>query len=66
LTGKFNFKLNWSPLRNENAAKANLAADVSGHSIFGALQSQLGLRLETMKGPVEKLIVVRAERPSEN
>jgi uncharacterized protein (TIGR03435 family) len=66
LTGGFNVTLNWSPLRDESAAKANVAPDVSGQSIFGALQSQLGLRLETVRGPVEKLIVVRAERPSEN
>jgi bla regulator protein blaR1 len=66
LAGKFNFKLTWSLLRDESAAKIDLAADVSGHSIFGALQSQLGLKLEPMKGPVTKLVVVGAERPSEN
>jgi uncharacterized protein (TIGR03435 family) len=62
LTGGFNFKLDWSalsPFRGEDVQ------DVSGHSIFGALQSQLGLRLERSKGPVTKLVVVRAERPSE-
>ena len=60
LTGGFDFNLAWSPPPDVRAS------DVAGQSIFGALHSQLGLKLEPLKGPVTKLIVVRAERPSEN
>jgi uncharacterized protein (TIGR03435 family) len=73
LTGGYNFKLEWTPFRvvpgaSNVGARPGAAAlpDVSGHSVFGALRSQLGLKLESLKGPVEKLVVVRAKRLSEN
>ena len=34
--------------------------------IFVAIQEQLGLRLESAKGPVEVLVIDHVERPSDN
>jgi uncharacterized protein (TIGR03435 family) len=34
--------------------------------LFTAVREQLGLKLESQRGPVEKLIIDRAERPSVN
>ena len=57
LTGAFDFTLDY----------AADDADTSRPSIFTALQEQLGLRLEATKGPVEVLVIDRAERvPTEN
>jgi uncharacterized protein (TIGR03435 family) len=70
LTGKFDINAEWTPdeamlgaLSPETRAAAS---DTAGPSIFTALQEQLGLKLESQKGPVEVFVVERAEKPSEN
>ena len=56
LEGNFDIKLQWTD--------SNLSGDIP--TIFTALPEQLGLRLESRKGPVQMLIVDHAERPTEN
>jgi uncharacterized protein (TIGR03435 family) len=68
LTGKYDFKLQWTPdaptpMRGPDEPAADNAP---GPSLFSALQEQLGLKLESQKGPVEILVIDSAERPSEN
>ena len=41
-------------------------SDMPGPSISQALRQQLGLQLESTKGPVEVIVVDHAERPSGN
>jgi uncharacterized protein (TIGR03435 family) len=55
LHGVWEINLTWAP---DDAA--------AGPSLFTAIQEQLGLRLESAKGPVQVLIVDRAEKPSDN
>ena len=69
LKGVYDFTLEWSPEADLKLGTADGAASTtaSGASIFTALQDQLGLRLESGKGPVEVLVVDRMEKtPTEN
>jgi uncharacterized protein (TIGR03435 family) len=69
LKGSYNFVLNWTPGETEPAPSTGdnaTPADGSGLSIFTALQEQLGLKLESKKGPLEVLVIDHVERPSEN
>ncbi len=60
LHGNYDVALHWS--RDESAA----ASDSPYPNFFTALQEQLGLKLETAKGPTQTLVVEHVERPSEN
>lgn len=62
LNGSFEFTLDWAiddaPATNEGEA---------GPSIFTALQEQLGLKLNSTKGPVQTIVIDHADRaPSDN
>ena len=75
LTGKYDFTLDLPgaqrpmPMAKSpdgNAAPADGASDDSGPSIFTLVQDQLGLKLESTKGPVSILVIDHVEQPSPN
>ena len=61
LKGIFKVSLEWAP---DNVIASS--TDNPGPSIFTAIQEQLGLKLESTKGPVQVLVIDRVEMPSEN
>ncbi len=68
IEGNFDFQLEWVPdaahMPMINGARPE--GGTEGPSIFTATQEQLGLRLEATKGPVEILVIERAEKATEN
>jgi uncharacterized protein (TIGR03435 family) len=65
LTGKYDLTLKWTPAMG-SPPMLNGQLDTSAPDIFTAVQEQLGLKLESTKGPVPVLVVDHAELPSEN
>ena len=60
LTGRADISLKWS----DDVAVQRSGADVV--SIFTAVEEQLGLKLQTSKGPVETLVIDHVERSTAN
>jgi uncharacterized protein (TIGR03435 family) len=55
LTGLYDVKVQWTP---------DSAAGDLGVSLFTAIQEQLGLKLESSRGPVEMLVIDHVEKPT--
>jgi bla regulator protein BlaR1 len=71
LTGRYDFTLKWTP--DPGTAAGPRAGDdtapppdTSGPSIFTAVQTDLGLKLQSAKGPVEMLVIDSVEKPDAN
>jgi uncharacterized protein (TIGR03435 family) len=71
LTGLYDFTLTYAPDPSQlqglsGGAPGAQPSDPESPSIFTAVQEQLGLRLESGKGPVEIIVIDHIERPSGN
>jgi uncharacterized protein (TIGR03435 family) len=70
LTGSFDIELTFDPASAAQAAPGAppgpVPTDETKPSIFTALQEQLGLKLESTRGPIDVLVVDQAERPTPN
>jgi uncharacterized protein (TIGR03435 family) len=69
LDGSYDFSLEWtrdSPSRDHGTDASAAATDLTGPGILTAVREQLGLRLESEKGPTEFLTIERAEKPGGN
>ena len=69
LNGGFDFNLTWTPEQTPQGPRPLGApepppVDPNGPSLFTALREQLGLKLESTKGPVDVLVIDRAEKPA--
>jgi len=73
LTGAYDFTLTWTPDQFANRPPGSpdplvngVPIDPNGPSIFTAVQEQLGLKLDSQKGPVTVLVIDRVEHPVDN
>jgi uncharacterized protein (TIGR03435 family) len=76
LEGNFDVSLEWTPDESQAlqfpgggaspGAPAPPPPDPNGPSLYTAIEEQLGLKLESQKGPVETFVIDSVQRPSEN
>ncbi len=73
LTGSFDLELSWTPEQLPQGrgdpppgAPPLPPIDPNGPSIFTAVQEQLGLKLDSQRGPVEVLVIDGVEQPTED
>jgi uncharacterized protein (TIGR03435 family) len=66
ITGLFDFRLEYAIDETTGGTRVAPSDEPAGPSIFTAIQEQLGLKLESAKGPGERLVIDHVEKPSEN
>jgi uncharacterized protein (TIGR03435 family) len=75
LKGEYDFALKWTPDEGQGQMFRGAGdppkdgappPESAGPSILTALQEQLGLKLESQKGPVDVIVIDHLEKPSEN
>jgi uncharacterized protein (TIGR03435 family) len=68
LDGTFDYNLSWTldqfVATGTFGVPSERAIDSNGPSIFTAVQEQLGLKLESTKGPVDVLVIDHVEQPT--
>lgn len=68
LSGSYDFTLEWTPDAFPQAKQPGEPVEINeaGPSMFTALTEQLGLKLESKKGPVPVFVIERITKPTEN
>jgi uncharacterized protein (TIGR03435 family) len=71
LTGMYDFEMTFTPESGCGSAQPDSGTSVAEAalarpSIFTAIQEQLGLKLESVRGPVEVIVIDRVEKPDPN
>jgi uncharacterized protein (TIGR03435 family) len=69
LTEKYDWTLEWTPdaaIARPEGLDSPPPSDGTGPSLFTAVQEQLGLRLDSIKAPIETIVIDHVDRPTEN
>lgn len=70
LQGRYDFTLTWTPDETQFASfgvRIPTSTDPNAPPVlFTAIQEQLGLKFDSVRAPVEVMVIDRVERPSEN
>ena len=65
LDGRFDFTIEWL-FESAVVAPNRKEPDLPGPAFLDAVREQLGLKLESTKGPVQFIVIDSVEKPNEN
>jgi uncharacterized protein (TIGR03435 family) len=67
IKGTYDFDLDWAPDETQfGGGLPPATAEATSPPLFRAIEEQLGLKLEAMRGPVNAMVIDSAEKPSAN
>jgi uncharacterized protein (TIGR03435 family) len=67
IKGRYDFDLEWAPDETQFGGALPPATEAAtSPPLFKAIEEQMGLKLEAMRGPVSAMVVDSAEKPSAN
>ena len=66
LTGKYDWYLAWTPARHKWNRSHGRSPVSDAPGLFTAIREQLGLKLESQKGPVQVVVIDHLEPPTPN
>jgi len=71
LTGRYDFVLLWTPDETQFGGRGGQApppanGGTAPPDLFTAMQQELGLKMDSVKAPVDVLVIDKVEKPSEN
>lgn len=64
LKGRYDVELQWTPEYIE--LRSNASSEEDAPNIFTAIQEQLGLKLQSARGPVRLFVIDNVQKPSDN
>jgi uncharacterized protein (TIGR03435 family) len=64
--GRYDFDLEWTPDETQFNGAIHPLPESNQPDLFAAIQQQLGLKLESTRGPVEAMVIDKIDRPSAN
>ena len=65
LTDEYTMQLEFA-FRSPNQAADGLSSEETSAALFTAIQEQWGLKLQSVKGSINSLVIEQASRPSDN
>lgn len=66
LTGTYDFDVKYAPEDEHGGGSPDNGTSDQVPSVFTALEEQLGLKLQSSKGPVETLVIDQVEKPAQD